>query len=152
MGFLELGMPEDALAELDELTVGSSMALHLRVDAFFRLCDWQSALEICLPMTEQEPSDAGWWIQSAYATRRVRSLVEAESLLRTGLRKHPEHPLMLYNLACYACVQERLDEAREWLERAIVVDEAQVFKMAVVDSDLVALRTWLIERRLKGRA
>ena len=39
LGFLELGMPEDALAELDDLPVANSIALHLRVDALFRLKD-----------------------------------------------------------------------------------------------------------------
>lgn len=152
LGFLELGMPEDALAELDELTIGSSLALHLRVDALFRLGDWQAAREICLPMTEQEPSDAGWWIQAAYATRRSVSLAAAESLLRVGLRRHPDHPLMLYNLACYACVQERLDEARDLLRQALAVDEPEVLKRARIDPDLLALRPWLLAWRLSGPA
>src|SRR5688572_30043829 len=65
LGFLELGMPEDALAELDELKVAKSIALRLRVDVLFRLGNWAAAAAICLPMTEQEPSDPGWWIQAA---------------------------------------------------------------------------------------
>lgn len=157
LGFLELGMPEDALAELDELEIGSSLALHLRVDALFRLHDWQAAREICLPMTEQEPSDAGWWIQAAYATRRAfpqaenGSLAEAESLLRAGLRRHPEHPLMLYNLACYSCIQQRLDEARGLLQRALAADEPEVLKRALADPDLLALRPWLLALQVSDR-
>jgi predicted Zn-dependent protease len=143
LGFLELGMPEDALAELDELRVGSSAALHLRVDALFRLGQWKAATEICLPMVEQEPADPAWWIQAAYATRRDRSLAEAEVLLRDALRHHPRHPLVLYNLACYACVQDRPDEARELLLRAIRIDPAQVLAMAKKDPDLLAIRPWL---------
>ena len=49
MGFLELGMPEDALAELEELPEGAaglSPALHLKVDALFRLQQWARAAEI----------------------------------------------------------------------------------------------------------
>jgi tetratricopeptide (TPR) repeat protein len=143
LGFLELGMPEDALAELDELTVGSSLALHLRVDALFRLQDWRAALEIALPMTEQEPADPAWWIQAAYAQRRARSIQSAEILLRKALRHHPGHALIQYNLACYACVQDRTDEARELVSRAIESDPAQVLAMAKKDPDLLAIRPWL---------
>lgn len=143
LGFLELGMPEDALAELDELKVGSSVALHLRVDALFRLKDWQSALEICLPMTEQEPTDPGWWIQAAYSQRRAKTIESAETILRKALRHHPRHGLILYNLACYACVQERPEEARELISQAIGVDPAEVLAMAKKDPDLLAIRPWL---------
>jgi Flp pilus assembly protein TadD len=143
LGFLELGMPEDAIAELDELTVGSSTALHLRVDALFRLQQWQAAAGICVPMTEQEPSDPAWWVQAAYATRRSSSLPQAEALLREALRHHPRHGLILYNLACYACVQDRLEEARIRILQALRSDPAQVLAMALKDPDLLAIRPWL---------
>jgi tetratricopeptide (TPR) repeat protein len=143
LGFLELGMPEDALAELDELSVSSSLALHLRVDALIRLKNWREAASICLPMTEQEPADPGWWVQAAFAQRRARSIETAEAILRKALRHHPGHGLILYNLACYACVQDRPDEARELILGALQVDPAQVLAMAKKDPDLQPLRPWL---------
>lgn len=145
LGFLELGMPEDAIAELDELSVSSSLVLHLRVDALFRLKNWPEASAICLPMTEQEPSDPGWWIQAAFAQRRARSIESAETILRKALHHHPRHGLILYNLACYACVQDRPEEARELILQAIQVDAAQVLAMAKKDPDLLAIRSWLDE-------
>lgn len=143
LGFLELGMPEDAIAELDELSVSSSLALHLRVDALFRLRNWEEASAICLPMTEQEPGDPGWWIQAAYSQRRARTIESAETILRKALRHHPRHGLILYNLACYACVQDRPEEARELILQAIEIDPAQVLAMAKKDPDLLAIRAWL---------
>ena len=145
LGFLELGMPEDALAELDELKVANSIALRLRVDVLFRLGDWAAAAAICLPMTEQEPSDPGWWIQAAYAQRRARSVEEAEAVLLAGLSRHPAHGLILYNLACYACVQDRADEAREYFHRAAATDPEQMFTMGTCDPDLEAIRPWLLD-------
>ncbi len=145
LGFLELGMPEDAIAELDELSVSSSLALHLRVDALFRLKNWEEASAICLPMTEQEPSDPGWWIQAGFAQRRARSIESAETILRKALRHHPRHGLILYNLACYACVQDRPEEARALILQAIEVDPAPVLAMAKKDPDLLAIRPWLDE-------
>ncbi len=136
-------MPEDAIAELDELSVSSSLVLHIRVDALFRLKNWEEASAICLPMTEQEPSDPGWWIQAAYSQRRARSIESAETILRKALRHHPRHGLILYNLACYACVQDRPEEARELMLQALEVDPAQVLAMAKKDPDLLAIRSWL---------
>jgi tetratricopeptide (TPR) repeat protein len=144
-GFLELGMPEDALAELDELTVANSIALHLRVDALFRLKDWPAAAAICLPMTEQEPSDPGWWIQAAYAQRRIRSIEEAEAVLLAALIRHPANGVILYNLACYACMQGRSDEARDYFHRAAATDPEQMLTMGTRDPDLEGIRPWLLD-------
>jgi tetratricopeptide (TPR) repeat protein len=151
LGFLQLGMPEDALAELDELTVTHSVAQHLRVDALFRLKRWPDAAAICLPMTEQEPADPGWWIQAAYAQRRARSIEEAEMILRAGLTRHPANGLMLYNLACYACVGQRIDEARKWLGKAVALDPDTMLAMAGRDPDLEALRPWVIDQQSTRR-
>ena len=152
MGFLELGMPDDAIAELDELSVSSSLALHLRVDALFRLKNWQEAADICLPMVEQEPSDPGWWIQAGYSQRRARSIGEAELILRKALRHHPRHGLILYNLACYACVQGRPEEARELMEKAIAIDPEQALAMAGKDPDLATIRPWILEQQSARRS
>ena len=145
LGFLELGMPEDALAELDEIPASNSMALHLRVDALFRLGDWSAAAAICLPMTEQEPSDPGWWIQAAYAQRRARSVEEAEVVLLAGLSRHPANGLILYNLACYTCMQDRIDDARRYFHRAAATDPEQMLTMGVCDPDLEGIRPWLLD-------
>jgi tetratricopeptide (TPR) repeat protein len=145
LGFLELDMPEDALAELDELPAGNSTALHLRVDALFRLKDWPAAAAICLPMTVEEPSDPGWWIQAAYAQRRARSVEEAEAILLTGLNCHPAHAMILYNLACYACVQNRIDDARDYFRRSAATNPEQMLIMGASDPDLERIRPWLLE-------
>jgi len=145
-------MPEDALAELDELTVVNSIALHLRVDALFRLKDWSSAAAICLPMTEQEPSDAGWWIQAAYAQRRASSIEEAEMVLLAALTRHPANGLILYNLACYACVQARTDEARNYFHRAASIDPEPMLTMGMRDPDLEGIRPWLLDLQADHRS
>jgi len=152
LGFLELGMPEDALAELDELPVANSIALHLRVDALFRLKDWPAAAAICLPMTEQEPADPGWWIQAAYAQRRARSIQEAEMVLLAGLTRHPANGLILYNLACYACMQGRTDEARDYFHRAAAIDPEQMLIMGTRDPDLEGIRPWLLDLQADHRS
>jgi hypothetical protein len=45
--------------------------------------------------------------------------------------------LFAYNLACYACQLGHLQEAREWLRRAIAIENAESIKaMALRDADL----------------
>ena len=147
-GFLELGLPEEALADLDELSADhrqSSIALHLRVDALFRLERWAEAAALCLPKLSAEPSDPAWWIQAAFAVRRADCVEKAEPILRDALEHHPRHGLILYNLACYACVQGREEEARQLLERAMAEDCRTYLGMALNDPDLPALNAWLRE-------
>lgn len=149
MGYLELQMPQDALAELDDLSGTAAEAApvrHLRVDSLFRLQEWHAAAEICLPMLEREPADPAWWIQAAYAQRRARSVAEAEPILLAALRHHPQHSLILYNLACYACVQQRHDEACSWISRSIAAG-GEVVEMALRDPDLAPIVPWIVERQ-----
>jgi len=55
--------------------------------------------------------------------RRVKSggLQAAWGMLLPAFEKFPEEPTIPYNLACYACQMKRLDEARQWLERAATI-------------------------------
>lgn len=149
-GLLELGLPDEALEELDEVAAehrGSSIVLHLRVDALFRLQQWAEAAALCLPKIAEEPGDPAWWIQAAYATRRAECVEKAEPILREAVELHPRYGLILYNLACYACVQGRGEEARAFLDRAMAEDGGHFLAMALADPDLAALNAWLRERQ-----
>lgn len=143
-GYLELRMPEEALAELDGAGEATSEVLHLRVEALFQLERWGEAAVICLPMLQRQTGEAAWWIQAAYALRRSRSLAEAEVVLQAGLQHHPDDLLVCYNLACYACVQGSHDEARALLEQAMRGSRAEVLRMAARDPDLLAIRGWVL--------
>lgn len=139
-------MPQDAWEELAGLPAesgGFSPVKRLRVEILGRLERWQEAVDLCLPMTEQEPGDSFWWVQGAYAQRRARSIADAEKVLRDALLHLPPDGLVLYNLSCYACVQGRLDEARDWFERSIVGEPKTVIAMALLDPDLEALHPWI---------
>ena len=54
--------------------------------------------------------------------------------------KFPGEPTIAYNLACYACKMGGLDEARQWLERAVkIAGKANIKVMALNDDDLEPL-------------
>ena len=148
-GYVELGLPEEALAELDEAfdsTARDPVVLQLRTELLTLLKRWPEAAGICLTMIELDPGNDFWWIQGAYAVRRARSIVEAEVILREALGHHPRNVLVIYNLACYACVQERFDEAISLYGRAIALDEKTVYEMSLRDPDLAAIHPQIISR------
>lgn len=149
-GYLDLGMPEDALAEIDGAPLDQPAVLHLLVEVLFRMKRWDEAALLCLPMLEIEPAEPAWWIQAAYAVRRAESMEAAEPILRAAMKLHPSECLISYNLACYACVQGRHEEARTLLDEAAKADPAQVIQMAQNDPDLLGILPWILDRAAKS--
>src|SRR2546425_128141 len=55
-------------------------------------------------------------------------------------RRFPSQPMIAFNLACYACQLGRLEEAREWLRKAMDLgDEKEIKTRALDDPDLEPL-------------
>jgi Flp pilus assembly protein TadD len=144
-GYFELGMMEDSLRVLAQLPPDEQFrpeALALRLVLLMATKSWSSAAEIAACLVEREPQDSGWWVNYAYCVRRAQSVDEAEKILLRATELHPSVAIIRYNLACYACVTGRLQEARERLAQAREID-ASVVPMALQDEDLHALRDWI---------
>jgi Flp pilus assembly protein TadD len=86
-----------------------------------------------------QPDEPQWTISLAYATRRSRSIAEAEAILRAARARFPREAILPYNLACYASQLGRLDEARALLAEATALDES-LKDLAAQDPDLLPLR------------
>ena len=74
---------------------------------------------IAVRLMRQDPKDAQWPISYAYATRRARSIEASKEILLKALIRHPEEPMIRYNLACYESQLGNLDSAKVYLEQAI---------------------------------
>jgi tetratricopeptide (TPR) repeat protein len=59
--------------------------------------------------------------------------------LDAGLEQRPDHPALLYHRACILTRAGRLDEARDYLDRALAADP-ELKKWADEDEDLAPLR------------
>ena len=61
--------------------------------------------------------------------------------LRPAFEKFPKETIIPYNLACYAAQMGRLDEAWEWLHKAMAAAESvnRIKQMALADPDLQPL-------------
>jgi hypothetical protein len=74
------------------------------------------------------------------APRENRRVANGVGSSVAPFEKFPKEPTVPYNLACYVCQQGRLDEARQWLERAVKIAGKEKIKfMALNDDDLQPL-------------
>ena len=141
-GYLELGMVEEAAAELDRISELSASEFDVRVLRVLVLQEqkkWVRLVPLAAGLAREKPDDAGWWIMWAYATRRAASLPAAEKILLEAETYHPKEATIQFNLGCYACQRGDLASARKRVDRAIALD-SHYRDAAETDPDLAALR------------
>jgi len=144
-GWLELGNVAEARAELarmDESLRDHPQVLEVRWGIFAQEQAWPQALEVARELVRIAPELPTGWLHQAYAVRRAPGggLEAAWKALFPALAKFPDVAIIPYNLACYACQLQQLDEARELLGRAIETGgKSQIQKIALADSDLQPL-------------
>lgn len=141
LGYLELGMFEEANDELEELPPelrADDEVLGLRIEIFQKLAKWEFARVLAESLAKRSPENPGWWLSWSYALRREQSVVAAQVVLRRASEIHPDVALIAYNLACYACVLGDLAEARTLLKIAFGMDRT-LKRIALDDSDLEPL-------------
>lgn len=153
LGWLELGNIREARAELNRISAtvqerADLLEVRWMLDA--REEDWPAALTTAERLLALAPENAAAWLHRAYATRRVPNggVARAAEILRPAVQKFPSEATIPYNLACYACVQGELDEARTWLQEAVKRGGVKkIRRMAISDTDLE--RLWPEIRQLK---
>ena len=141
VGYLELGMPQDAWDALEEIPAEERHlppVLQIRLEIYRHMEKYEGMATMAEHLTKQFPEEAQYWISLAYAQRRYLDLQTAEKTLLKAYDRFPEEATIPFNLACYACQLGRLDEAREKLAKAISLEPA--FKeTALEDEDLKAI-------------
>ncbi len=101
---------------------------------------WEAALDIAAALIQLEPKDPLGWIHRSYALHELRRTAEARDNLLGVVDKFPISATMRYNLACYECQLGRLEQAKDWLEKAFQLGDAKQMKLAALDDpDLKAL-------------
>lgn len=141
-GFLELGMiaeAADELAAVDAADAERPEVLGLRACILQEQKAWPALETLAARLAAAEPDDVSWWITWAYATRRARTLAQAEAILLEAERRHPAEAIIQFNLGCYACQRGELPLAQKRVLRAIQLDE-HFREPAANDPDLAPLR------------
>ena len=115
--------------------------LGARVDIYVA-AQWEMAAAVASHLVKVEPQNATWWINLAYALRRTESVEKAEAIMLRAEAIHPKVAMIAFNLACYASVAGRMEEAKERLQHAIDLDK-DVRRLAIDDEDLKPLWDWI---------
>ena len=148
-GYVELGMLDDAalvLAKEDRSrsTRPAGRSLVRVLTSTWRPKKWEMAAGVASHLVKTEPETSGWSINLAYAKRRCEGIESAEAILLRARELHHDNAMIEFNLACYASVAGRFEEAKERLKRAVELDK-QFQKVAIDDEDLRPLWDWIAD-------
>lgn len=140
-GYLDLGMVDDAHDELESIEFEDRLekeVLSARIQVYIKAKYWDLVANIGKTLATQHPDESEWWLYWAYGARRTNSLDQAKGILLEALKSFPDNATILYNLGCYACVDESYDIASALVKRAIELDK-DFQALAIADKDLANL-------------
>jgi Flp pilus assembly protein TadD len=140
-------MFDDAALVLEEIAPedkNRNEVLGARVNLYMVARKWDMAAAVASHLVKVEPEIFGWWINLAYAKRRCEGIESAEAILLRARELHHDNAMIAFNLACYASVAGRMEEAKARLKRAIELDK-QFQKLAIDDEDMQPLWDWIAD-------
>lgn len=144
LGWLELGNPRQALAELDQLPADDRRhpdVLETAWRARAKLRHWIVCATLGEALIMADPSRPSGWINRSFALHELKRTREAWEALLPAAQKFPRHETIAYNLACYACQLGDHEAARRWLANALDAGNAEEIKLrALDDPDLAPMR------------
>ena len=124
-GYLELGMPQQALTTLARLEMSVSLdgkALYLRGEALRTLEKWEEAIPWLLAASSEDPDNIHYWLALAWCYKRTGQLRRAISSLENALGVDPSEAILHYNLACYWCLAKNKERTLDYLATAFEID------------------------------
>jgi tetratricopeptide (TPR) repeat protein len=124
-GYLELGMPQHALDNLDRLGGDESLGprgLFLRGEALKELDRYQEAVGALKKATEAMPGSVDLLLLLGWCYKRTGRIELAIGAIEQGLEYEPDRALLHYNLACYLSLAGQKTPALAHLSRAFELD------------------------------
>ena len=137
-GYLELGMMDDALAELDSLPHGVQErveVLHLRLFIHMQGKRWREALEVSQLVCRVEPEETPGFIHAAFCLHELGRTSEAKEVLLGGPASLLSEATYHYNLGCYDAALGNIEEAQAHLRMSFKLDK-KFRELAKTDPDL----------------
>jgi tetratricopeptide (TPR) repeat protein len=140
-GWLELGMPADALNELKNLPKESSeerVVLELRLAAEMALQNWKHGAETAKLLCMEAVDEPDFFLSAAFCLHELGETDEARKWLLRGPEVLSEMAVYHYNMACYLWTLGEKERAHNHLTQAFEMDDS--FKEAARhDKDLVGI-------------
>jgi predicted Zn-dependent protease len=125
-GWLKLGNPAQAQAELDRLEASAREhpdALQIRWTLAARRSAWTECLQLAERLTQQTPDRWFGWLHLAESLHRLGRTAEAYERLLTVAGDFESNPTLPFFLARFAVALGRPNDARRWLRQARVSAE-----------------------------
>ena len=144
-GYVELGMPLEANAELERIDSDARHippVLVIRLQIYQALANWKLMQAVASELAKNDPDEVQWAVSWAYATRRAESIDAARRILLHAMERHPGAAILHFNLGCYECQLGDSEEAKRRLGEAFKLDP-DFRLLAREDEDLRSLRDWL---------
>lgn len=141
LGYLELGMFEEAVEELHCLPaerLGHPGILQLESTIQIRGEQYEQALEISTHLCQVSPDNPMPWLDRAFCLHELKRTEEAKACLLNGPECLKQEATYYYNLGCYEAQLGSLDRARHYLEQAVRMD-ANFLITSKTDPDLAPL-------------
>jgi predicted Zn-dependent protease len=142
-GWVELGNDLEANEELEQITPSNRAhpaVLEVRWQIYAKAKKWDAALDIASALAQMVPEEPLGWVHRSYCLHEMKKTEEARDNLLRVVDKFPNDPIMRYNLACYECQLGRVEQAKNWLEKAFKLGGRKRIKlMALEDPDLEPL-------------
>ena len=121
-----------ALEEIEPEDKTRTEVLGARVVLYIAAKKWDMAAAVASHLVKVEPENEAWWINLAYSVRRSEGIEQAEAILLRAQAIHPKVAMIAFNLACYASVPGRMEEAKARLWHTIDLDK-EVRNLAIDD-------------------
>jgi predicted Zn-dependent protease len=141
-GYTELGMLDDALAELDAIDPSlqrSTAVIEMRLLIFMRAKRWAEALPLSYELCRLHPEATAGFVHSAFCLHELGRTPEAKEMLLSGPPAMQREPTYFYNLACYDVALGNIDQALRNVERSFQMDK-RYREFAKADPDLEPIR------------
>lgn len=126
-GYLELGMYEDALAELDglpqELQTHPAASLA-RLELFMETGEWAEGAIWGEFLRGQWPEEHEFHFKAAYCLHELKRTQEAKDILLSAPATIRDTALFYYNLACYETQLGHVEAAKQLLKTCFKKEKA----------------------------
>lgn len=141
-GYLELGMVEEALAELSSFSgpfAGDPDIVELRLHILMQGERWTDAFTSAEELLRLTPDAVPAFIHGAFALHEMGRTSEARDLLLKGPPVLKNDPTFHYNIGCYEAVLGNKEAALQSLKLSFALDDTYR-DFAKGDPDLKMLR------------
>lgn len=141
IGWYELGLAAEALAELDSLAApdrGRTESLELRAVVLQQLRRWEEAVQTYAHLCRNPGASVDQFIAWGCCLYELNRVEECRAALLNAPVEAREHGLWNFHLACYESILGNQAEARRLIQHCLAV-EPRLRSMAVRNENLAPL-------------